>query len=74
MLNNPYKNIYLTFNPDYQFENEIPSDDLSIVKTVVHAQAIFVTSDGRLRQKIEELELPQKHNIRVLDSEEQQDP
>ena len=70
MLKNPDKNVYLAFIPNYPFENEIPSDDLPIVKTAVRAQAIFVTADGRLRQKIEELELPQRHNIKVLYPEE----
>jgi len=66
MLKNPNKNVYLAFIPNYPFENEIPSDDLPIVKTAVHTQAIFVTSDGRLRQKIEELGLPQRHKFKVL--------
>lgn len=70
MLKDSDKHKYIAFIPNYPFENEIPSDDLPIVKTAVHAQAIFVTSDRRLRQKIEELELPQRHNIKVLCPEE----
>lgn len=70
MLKNPNKNVYLAFIPNFPFENEIPSDDLPIVKTAVHSQAIFVTVDGKLKQKIEELGLPKRHNIKVVHPKE----
>jgi len=70
LLRNIDKYIFLTFAPDFPFEREIPVDDLPIVKTAVHTQALFVTADGKLRRKIEELEIPRKYNIKVLDPKE----
>jgi len=67
LLRNTDKNIFLTYIPDFPFESEIPIDDLPIVKTAVHTRSLFVTANGKLRRKIEELEIPRKHSIKVLD-------
>lgn len=67
MLHNSDKNISVSYTPNYPFDNEIPNDDLPIVKTAVFTRALFVTADGRLRQRMLELEIPQRHNIEVLD-------
>lgn len=67
MLHHSDKNISVAYTPNYPFESEIPNDDLPIVKTAVFTRALFVTTDGRLRQRMLELEIPQRHNIEVLD-------
>jgi len=53
--------------PSYPFERKLPSDDVQIVKLAVYANAVFVTSDAKLKTKIRELKISQNHGLKVED-------
>ena len=54
--------------PHYPFEKDLPPDDVEIVRLAVCAQAIFVTSDLRLRAKLQELKIEEGFGLKVEDS------
>lgn len=55
---------------DLPYENQIPPDDVPIVKRAVSMGAILVTSDGRLQEKIEKANKPKRYNLKVLNPKE----
>ena len=53
--------------PNFPFEENLPPDDVQIVKLATFAKAVFVTSDGRLTTKIQELKISESHGLQVID-------
>jgi hypothetical protein len=55
---------------DLPYEDQIPTDDVPIVKRAVSMGAILVTSDVRLQEKIKKAKKPRNHNLKVLNPKE----
>jgi len=67
LLFNSDKCEFHDYLPNFPFEENLPPDDVQIVKLATSANAVFVTSDGRLQTKIQELKISESHGLQVID-------
>ena len=67
LLFNSEKCNFHDYLPNYPFEKNLPPDDVEMVKLAVFANAVLVTSDNRLKAKIQKLNISQSHNLKVKD-------
>ena len=70
LLFNSEKCEFKEYLPNYAFEKKLPPDDVQIVKLAVFANAVFITSDGRLKTKIQELKIPENHGLKIKSASE----
>ncbi len=66
LMANSNKHQFLRYSPPYDWVSGLPADDAHLVVLAIQSNAVLVTSDSRLREKIAELEIAQIRSLRVL--------
>jgi hypothetical protein len=66
MLRDTRKNHFLDTPEPLPEETSLPSDDAPIVRLAVEARAIFVSTDGRLADRIRQAKMDRKYSLQIM--------
>lgn len=70
MMYDPVKSRHVSTAPEIQGEEALHQDDLPLVRLAASNQAIFVTTDDRLRAQLSQSGIPESYSFTVVRPEE----